>query len=520
MTLWLAVVVGTAALVALLAFSQRVLPYNMDEFVHYHALGCATAPLGQDLPSFRDGCGLYELRLPGTGLWLPLRSYYYIGSFPAAVYLPFWLVIDDPVAARIQGGLFFVLFVLLASRLLQVRPIRVLLASLVFPVFVVSFVADQGPVGLSVLLLLAALLAVRRALSEETPGRGAAWAALAGGAVFLGLWVKLIFGWWLPGLALYALAEVRRRGGTLKEALPRLAPLALAAGLALLAPLAVLLASHDVDGRPYGAALSRGRISLDTAQVVDGSSLLGRYLVDASLVSPRNVTLPGSRLDLVPALVAALVLAAALASSRPRRREVGGWFSLALLTFAVATTSAFTQWPHHFVFPAVFGVLALAVALESLGKGPRVLVTLVVLTVWVSVGVRWPSATFPRDSSPGKDELLSFVRQRGLDREMFQVHSSWGTYYIAQLFGAPERLAVFVKGIPDDAVQLRQVACLARDHGRPLLLVSSREWPRMQTSHVDEILGRPSRTWRFDDWWAIAYETEGVHCAADGAAGP
>ena len=45
-----AVALGTAVLVAVALFSPRVLPYNMDEFVHYHALGCATAPLGKDLP--------------------------------------------------------------------------------------------------------------------------------------------------------------------------------------------------------------------------------------------------------------------------------------------------------------------------------------------------------------------------------------------------------------------------------------------------------------------------------------
>ena len=30
--------------------SPRAVPYNMDEFVHYHALGCATAPLSRELP--------------------------------------------------------------------------------------------------------------------------------------------------------------------------------------------------------------------------------------------------------------------------------------------------------------------------------------------------------------------------------------------------------------------------------------------------------------------------------------
>lgn len=102
----LVAVLATVGVLALAVLSPRVLPYNMDEFVHYHALGCATAPLGEGLPSFRDGCGLYDLRLPFTRTWLPLRSYYYIGSLPSAVFAPLWRLLGDPVAARLQGGLF------------------------------------------------------------------------------------------------------------------------------------------------------------------------------------------------------------------------------------------------------------------------------------------------------------------------------------------------------------------------------------------------------------------------------
>ena len=503
---------------AAVTLSPPVLPYNMDEFVHYHALGCATAPLGQDLPSFRDGCGLYDLRLPLTRLWLPLRSYYYIGSFPAAVFLPFWLLIDDPVAGRVQGALFFVGFVFLASRLVRVSPLLVLLASLIFPAFVLAFVVDQGPVGLSAVLLIVVLLAVRRSLAAERPRAAQVWAVLAGGAVFLGLWVKLIFGWWLPAIGLFALAEARRDGEALRRSALRLAPAVAAGALALLVPAAVLLASVDIDGRPYGAALSRGRISAEPAQVQAGAARLARYLTDASLLAPRNVVVPSVPLDVTPALLSALLLVAGLARAHERRAEVAAWALVGLVTFALASTSAFTQWPHHFAFPVLFLVLALAVSLNSAGRLAIGAAAVLVLVLWASLALRWPSATFPRDSAPGKDELLSFVRTRGLDREMLQVHSSWGTYYIAQLFGDPERMAVFVKGIPDDPKQLREVSCLARERGRPVLLISAREFSRLQSPHVDEILGRPSRTWRFDDWWAVAYDTDDVGCGAESTA--
>jgi hypothetical protein len=506
----LAGALGTAALVAVAVVSPRVLPYNMDEFVHYHALGCATAPLSKDLPSFRDGCGLYDLRVPFTQTWLPLRSYYYIGSLPSAAFFPFWLLLGGPVAARVQGALFYVIFVLLTARLLRVSPALVLLAGLVFPVFTLAFLADQGPVGLSVVLLLVALLAVRRGLVAEGSRSAVAWATVAGLTCFLGLWVKLIFAWWLPAAALFAIAEGRRPLGRVSTPLRRLWPVLLAGALALLVPTLVLLGSVDVDGRSYGAALSRGRLSAEPAHLGAGAERLAQYLTDASLLAPRNISLPASFLDVLPAGLSALLLVAVLSRRDPRRGEIAGWLLLGLVTFGVASTSAFTRWPHHFVFPALFLVLALARALDLSGRWMRLVAAALVLVVWASLGLRWSSAVYPRDSSPSKDELLSFVGARGLDRDTLQVHTSWGTYYVAQLFGDPERMVVFVKGISDDPRQLKEVACLARERGRRLLLISSRRWLRIQTALVDDVLGRPAQTWRFGDWWAVAYETDGV----------
>ena len=180
----------------------------MDEFVHYHALGCATAEGSRDLPPIRDGCGWFDLRPPLAPEPLPLRAYSYIGSVPAAPFYPFWRLFDDPVAARVQGAFFFLLWAALAARLLRVRASAIVVAALVFPVWLVTFLVDEGPVGLSALLFVLALAAARRALASPGGRAAAAWAAGAGLALFLGLWTKLVFAWWLPAFAVFAL-----RGG-------------------------------------------------------------------------------------------------------------------------------------------------------------------------------------------------------------------------------------------------------------------------------------------------------------------
>lgn len=504
--------VGLAAgAVLLLAawLSPRAIPFNMDEFIHYHALACATAPQERGLPAFRDGCGLYDLRLPLAPAPLPLRSYLYIGSAPVVPFYPFWRVIGEPVAARVQGACFALVSLLLAARLVGARRRSVALAALVFPLLLVTFVVDEGPVGLSAVVFLAALLALRRGLRAERATPRAAWGAAAGILLFVGLWVKLVFAWWLPAAAFFvAWTAWPRPGSPGGPAVRRAVPALVAAALACALPAAALLAGVDRDGRRYfDTALHRGRIELGPDEVESEAARLWVYAVDAGRVAPRNVVLPPWPVDAAPALVTLAVLAWGLRG--PRRREIGAWAALAALTFAVAASSAYSQWPHHFFFPLLLLVLGLAIAVEGLGRRGRAAAAIAVALFWATLALRWPAAAFPADSSFGKDDLLRHVRAQKLDRDRFLVHASWGTYYIEQLFGDPARVSVFLKALPDDPRQLAEVRALADGRGRPILLLSSRRWERIQTDAVAEILGPPRRTWRFGEWWAVEYDVAG-----------
>jgi hypothetical protein len=494
------------ALVVAAWLSPRAIPYNMDEFVHYQALACATAPQERGLPSFRDGCGLYDLRLPFTRGPLPLRSYLYIGSLPAVPFYPLWRALGDPVAARVQGALFALLAFALATRLLRVRTSSMLAAALVFPILLATFVVDEGPVGLSAVLLLSALLALRRGLQAPGPRAGAAWGAAAGALLFAGLWTKLVFAWWLPAVAWVALRTAWPSGrATTASAARRALPALLAAALACAAPTAILFASVDRDGRPYlHTALHRGRIELAPENVENQATGLWLYAVDGARVAPRNLVFPEWPIDVAPAVVALAVLVGGLRG--PRRREVASWSLLAAVTFAAVSSSLFSQWPHHFFFPLLLGVLGMAAALDGLGRRSSAAVALVAVLFWATLAARWPAATFPADSSFGKDALLRTLRDERLDCDRFVVHASWGTYYIAQLFGDPARVSVFLKALPDDPRQLQEVRALAAGRGRPILVLSSRRWDRLQTAAVTEALGEPRGRRRFGEWWAVEYD--------------
>lgn len=496
---------GACALVAAAWLSPRVIPYNMDEFVHYHALGCAAAPRSSELPVIRDGCGYYDLRLPFTSAPLRLRSYLYIGSLPALPFYPLWRLVNDPVAVRLWGALLFLLAIVLLARLARVGAAAVVVASLVFPVWLLAFVVDEGPVGLSAVLLLVALHAARRALAASGTRAGAAWAAAAGLALFLGLWTKLVFAWWLPAFAVLVLEEARRGGrpplGAARERLPALAAFVLCAAV----PTALLLASADRDGRPYLEALRHGGFSAEPEDVEAVAARLSAYLLDGSLAAPRNLLLPHSPIDALPLAATLALLALAFARS-PRRRELAIWSALAALTFALVAASGHSRWPHHFAFPLLPLVAALALALDSLATRGRLAALALVVAFWASLASRLPSARVPVESSADKDRLLAFVRERGLDEKALQVHASWGTYYIAQLFGDRERMIVYARRVMDDPARLRELAACARRAGRPLLLLSSRRFDRLHTPGVAAAFGPPRHAWQFGAWRAVEYD--------------
>jgi hypothetical protein len=230
------------------------------------------------------------------------------------------------------------------------------------------------------------------------------------------------------------------------------------------------------------------------------------YVTDASLLAPRNVVLPSSPADVLPALLSLGLLALGLARAAERRRAIAGWALVAALTFGLVAASGHSRWPHHFAFPLLLLVLALAVALDALGRRVRLVAALLVLAFWASLAARLPAATVPPESAREKDQLLTFIREEGLDRATLQVHASWGTYYIGQLFGDPGRMLVYLRAAPDDPPRLEQFREVARTHGRPLLLISARRWERLHTPEVERVLGPPLRSWRFGTWWAVEYD--------------
>jgi hypothetical protein len=477
--------------------SPRLIPYDMDEFAAYHPLGCRAFPSSAKHDEFRERCGEYDLTPPFLGRPLPLRSYTYIGSLPVAFFYPLWRTLRAPVSVRVQGALFLLGIAALASRLVSTSFPRALLALLVFPALPGAIVIDTGPVGLSLVLLLGALLLLGR--PTRSPELETRWSAAAAGVLaFLGFWVKPVFAWCLPALALWTWRPQARRA---RSPWARL----LVFGVAFALPAAWLMLSRTAAGRPYLDVLRVADFSAEPEMAGVVASRLAGHLASGASLAPRVLTWPPSPLDRLPLAVGAVLLGYGLLL-RDRRRGVLLWLGAAVLTFGVTVWSGRAGPAHHLAFSLVFLGLALATALGppprarglALGMG----LALVLLTA--SLAWRFPGVeTHPR-SNHARDHLLAWVRATGRDRMCVQLHASWGTYYIAHLFGHRHQIVLFSKKFTRDGDHLSRARAIAVAERRPLLLITC-EPERIDWAVVERVLGRPDASHRFDNWLAFDY---------------
>ncbi len=152
----------------------------------------------------------------------------------------------------------------------------------------------------------------------------------------------------------------------------------------------------------------------------------------------------------------------------------------------------------------MFLVLALGAALRDV-PGPALSAAgALIFIFWGSLVLRAPAASVDPHSNAAKDALLAFVREQGLDRRTVQLHASWGTYYIAHLFGASEEIVLFSRKFAREPDYLEAARGLAESQGRGILLLTC-EPERFRADVVEAVLGPPAAEHRFGNWRAIEY---------------
>ena len=479
-------------LIIALLFAWLV-PYNTDEFIHYHPILCHAYPLNA-LNTFTGACGALDLRLPLVDWVAPLRSYLYIGSWPAAYYLPFFWLWPSPVSERLMNVLFLLLQALVLSRLFPFRPWHVFLGLLLFFPYAFQHIVDTGPVAFQILSVYALTLVFERWITTKH----LAYPLLGAVLVFLSIWTKLIFIALIPGiLIIFALAlHAARERLTHDKDVTRFVIQLLAGSFVFLLLLGTLLLSTSpADPTSYpilDELMDKGE---GQESIASFFTALPNLEVTKALLNPLRAThrvfdvLPvaGSWLirlyDVLLYLGVPILSAMALFLPRIRSRV---WKPLTLfgafvITFLLIAWTKMSWAMHHTVLSFPFLVLAW-LSLLSMLRTAGWLRSLAAawVTLFMAINLFWfalfPSQSIRASDDPSKERINTFLHDEEIAGKHFYVITDWGMYFYQGLYGAANQSVLYVSGLKEPE-HMEALKKLSQEHGRSLLFIVNAKEP-------------------------------------------
>jgi len=136
-------------------------PNNMDEFSLYHNLACEYYP-NNKLNTFRVGCQSYDIKLPFTKTYLPLREFGYMGSILSIYLAPFFILFPYQIITRVVGLLFLIPQSYLYAKILKRDWFLIFISLLIFFQYFFQHFVDTGTVSIQITLLLLSVFYLKK----------------------------------------------------------------------------------------------------------------------------------------------------------------------------------------------------------------------------------------------------------------------------------------------------------------------------------------------------------------------
>ena len=481
-------VILVCALAFVVLFSA-IVPYNMDEFLFYDTILCHLYP-GNNL---QGGCDPFQLNILGTGLVAPLRSYDYVGSFPALYFLPIILLWGSPLAARLLGMVFLMAGGTLAARIFSFKPKIVVPALILTFPYLFQHLVDTGPVGVQIFFVYLLYILLDRWCALQH------WRTISAITLisFCGIWTKPSFFWFAPGLTLILLIHIVRHWAQLK--MPGRLGVFLRQGMAGLAALGLLLAALylsvsplEPTVKPFLEQLMRSQ-SYSFAEIVRGAWLTSPSLY--AFLNPLEATQRVYEVMFAPGLSRlfsilhylfvpiTLLLLAAFARDFSRRKLVlpAALYVSFLLTITMIIRTKDSWAMHHAILSYPFLILAalatIRCALQAIASTDRLwlrvylaLCAIVFIVVNITLYALFPNQTYLVHTTPEKMLVQRIINTGSIPERTMVLTLDWGMFYYSGLFGSQQKSVLFEWGL-NEPHRIEYLRNLAREHNRKLVLL-------------------------------------------------
>ena len=192
-------VIFLISIIFLFIFSSYV-PFDTFEFLIYHTLASNYYHLNK-LNTFWEGANAYYLA-PLPNLYLPLRSFDYIGIVHDIIYYPLFKLWPSPYSARFLGLLMLIIQAYFIYKIFKID----ILISFIFLFscmpYVFQHLVDTGPVTFQLTSIFCICYFAHRWLVHIKNGYSHSWRypLVIGLILFLGFWAKVAYLFLLPAI--------------------------------------------------------------------------------------------------------------------------------------------------------------------------------------------------------------------------------------------------------------------------------------------------------------------------------
>lgn len=467
------------------------MPYNMDEFLHYHPLMCAWYP-GNVLNTFREACGMYDLQLPFTDVAVPIRAFGYTGSALSVLYFPLFIFWPDPVSARLLGVLSVAVQAWAYARLFRLRfwPVFGFLA-LLYPFFVQQLV-DTGPVSFQLATVPLMMLLLRWWIETAFLRYALAIAFLA----FFAFWMKISYVWYFPPLLCLTLFTIwQHRCAAYRHHWKLLRQWSFAFIFLLFCLAFFLFASDPIHAGKYpiletlldGERRPLKELFTALLDLPIAHRLGNPYEAVHRIYEPVNVSVFSWMFSLHMFVSLPVLLLVSCAVTRRIRvfAETAVYYALFVLMLIVVSSTEAAGAIHHavHVYPfLILSYLAMFVALRSLRSGWQRSFGKRAVAVWLGLFVMLNSiayATTPLlavrwHDDWSKEEARELLWEVGDAHRYLFVSVDWGMYYFLGTFGPPGQSVIYLSPTTDRHYE--QIRLLMQKTGRqPIFLYNQAE---------------------------------------------
>ena len=447
-----------------LLFFSIYVPFNMDEFCHYHVLGCQYYPLNQ-LNHFREACNAYDLA-PLPNLYLPLRSYHYEGIVQCFLYYPLFLLWHSPYSARLLGVIMLGLQAFLLHRLFRTN----ILVSFIFLLFYMPYafqhIVDTGPISFQTTSVFLIYYLLEQWMTSMRVNKKLSWQypLSIGTVMFLDIWSKLAYFAMLPALVfmiLYSLIMDLRISYSLSK-LKILVCNLLIMIASVTIPTFLLLNSIDRNGKKYSYLLQHPGI----LGILNFSKLpLLFYFTNPLLAAHRIFNFDNAPLvtseGVLLIYLAVIFIAWGIISLRFKNTKTT-FLILNLfyffMTLFLLSKSRETWAMQHVVLSMPFLVIAFFYLFSKIDNHKfRILFAIFFIAINLSLYLKLPHLQYNDSNHPSKIQLNELLNNKFADKYVFIV-IDWGMYYIKSLYGKNDQCVLYIEPLNDkkQIIQLKE----------------------------------------------------------------